>query len=117
MRWNENDEKDNRIVKATEWFPILGYDMFLEARAGVYVFADDEKDVKYIGKAGAGRMIVEGKTVAIMVFEVLSAINREKDHGALLVKALYTNSDSSALSLEGELIKKYDPPNNGVNLL
>ena len=35
-----------------------------------------------------------------------------KDLGATRVKALYTNSNRNALSLERELISVYDPPSN-----
>lgn len=47
-----------------------------------------------------------------MIVEIENAINRGKDYGATRVKALYTNSEKDALSLEGDLIEKYDPPNN-----
>ncbi len=115
MIWEEIEEKDKRVVEASEWIPIGSYKTALEERAGVYIFTDDDLDVKYIGKAGAGRMVKELKY--LMTYEVYSAINRKKDKGATQVKALYTNSDANALEYEGELIKKYDPPNNGVNLL
>jgi hypothetical protein len=49
-----------------------------------------------------------------MVKEVSNAINRGKDYGATIVKALYTNSATNALSLEGDLKAKYNPPNNLV---
>lgn len=115
MTWEEKDEHDNRVTKASEWISLSSYKTELEERAGVYIFADDDFDVKYIGKAGAGRMVVESNY--IMTFEVYSAIRREKDTGATQVKALYTNSDDVALKYENELIKKYNPPNNGIDLL
>jgi len=74
----------------------------LEARAGVYIFMNIDGEVKYIGKAGAGRI----------VDEIYNAMYRKKDLGATTVKVLYTNSDLNALSLESELIDTYDPPNN-----
>lgn len=55
--------------------------------------------------------------VTKLFFEVYSAVKREKSTGATLVKALYTNSDAIALEYEQELIKKYSPPNNGIDLL
>ena len=58
--------------------------------------------MKYVGKAGPSRMVAE----------IAQAIYRRKDFGATRVKALYTNSDANALSLERELIDEYDPPNN-----
>ena len=121
MKWNTNDEKDPRVVKASDWIVLSAYQKELEARAGVYIFADEAHDVRYIGKAGAGRMIVEGKEkkqeVDKLIFEIYSAKYRKKDNGATHVKVLYTNSDAKALALEQELIKKYDPANNNVDLL
>jgi len=74
-----------------------------EQRArGVYLFADYRDDIIYIGKAGPNRM----------VDEVADAISRKKDKNASRVGALYTNSDANALSLERDLIRKYNPPNN-----
>ena len=75
----------------------------LENRAGVYIFADADLQVKYIGLAGAGRIVDE-------IYDAM--YNRNKDRGASRVKALYTNSSDNARSLERDLIDKYDPPNN-----
>ena len=47
-----------------------------------------------------------------MVTEVEDAIRRGKAYGARRVKALYTNSDEKAISLETYLIDKYKPTNN-----
>lgn len=123
MIWEVTDEQNNRVIEASEWIPLSSYKTQLEERAGVYIFTDDDYDVKYIGKAGAGRMVVENKTkqekqeVGKFFFEVYSALRRKKDTGATQVKALYTNSDDVALNYENELIEKYNPPNNGIDLL
>lgn len=101
MKWTDSDQKSSYVVKATVWRMLSKYKN-LEDRAGVYIFANSAQQVKYVGKAGA-RRIVE---------EIGSAIRREKDAGATLVKVLYTNSDSNALTLERKLINKYNPPNN-----
>ena len=101
MRWNVSDNRDWRVVKYTGWLNIEDY-QDLEERAGVYIFADVDHQVKYIGKAGAGRI----------VDEIYSAQYRDKDRGATLVKVLYTNSSANAQSLETKLINKYGPPNN-----
>jgi len=55
MKWDEDDENDYRIVDAGDWYSL---DDLGEApdRAGVYIFADRGTHVKYIGKAGAGRL-------------------------------------------------------------
>ena len=101
MQWDSGDQRDWRVVAVCEWRSLENY-QDLEPRAGVYIFADAGLQVKYIGKAGAGRM----------VDEVAGAIRRDKAYHATRVKALYTNSEAYAQSLESELIKKYDPPNN-----
>ncbi len=101
MIWDTSDHWDYRVVEYTGWRYLNNYVTF-EERSGVYVFANVNLQVKYVGKAGAGRMVVE----------IESAINRGKDFGATRVKALYTNSSERALSLERDLIDKYDPPNN-----
>ncbi|MFZ5942062.1 MAG: hypothetical protein ACOYXB_15960 [Bacteroidota bacterium] len=103
MIWNANDTNDSRVVSHAYWRQLNNYGD-LEARSGVYIFADVNKQVKYIGKAGARRMVLE----------IESALNRRKGYGATQVKALYTNSDANALSLERDLINKYNPPNNLV---
>ncbi len=102
MIWDSSDHWDNRVVEYTPRWRYLGNYETLEPRAGVYIFANASLYVKYVGKAGPGRMVVE----------ITSAIRREKDFGATLVKALYTNSDDRAKTLERDLIEKYDPPNN-----
>ena len=101
MQWDIDDHQDWRVVDYIRWLNIDNY-RNLEERAGVYIFADVNHQVKYIGKAGAGRMVQE----------IYNAIYRDKGRGATLVKALYTNSSSNAGSLEARLIEKYGPPNN-----
>lgn len=101
MEWDISDHQDWRVVDHTRWLNIVNYQE-LEKRAGVYIFADINHQVKYIGKAGAGRI----------VDEIYNAINRGKDRGATLLKVLYTNSTANAQSLETYLINKYSPPNN-----
>lgn len=101
MQWNIKDHDDYRIVSYTSWRYLHNYGNF-EERSGVYIFANSDHQVKYVGKAGARRMVVE----------ISSAFNRGKHYGATMVKALYTNSEERALSLEGDIINKYNPPNN-----
>jgi excinuclease UvrABC nuclease subunit len=101
MQWDISDHGDWRVVAHTRWLNIQNYQN-LQGRAGVYIFADVNHQVKYIGKAGAGRM----------VSEIHDALGRDKGRGATLVKGLYTNSNANAQSLETALIDKYHPPNN-----
>jgi len=102
MQWNPKEIVDSRVVACSEWWINLKDFEELEARAGVYLFANAKCDVKYIGKSGAGRMIEE----------VRFAITKKKNNGATKIRALYTNSNTKAQSLEKYLIKKYNPVNN-----
>lgn len=102
MKFNPAHLSDWRVVSYTRWVAIGKHNF--EARSGVYIFASADHHVKYVGKAGPGRM----------QDEVNDAISRGKDYRASLVRALYTNSNANALSLEKELIKYYSPPNNIV---
>jgi excinuclease UvrABC nuclease subunit len=103
MAWDSSDHFDYRVVAYTGWRYLENYGTF-EDRAGVYLFANADLQIKYVGKAGARRMVIE----------IDDAIRRGKAYGATLVTALYTNSDANALSLEDALIVKYNPPNNLV---
>jgi len=82
------------------WKPINDYKM-LEPRGGVYIFADDSEDVKYIGKASMSRM----------VSEIGNSIHERKGRSATQVKVLYTDSDSNTISLSRDLRMKYNPVN------
>jgi len=101
MRWAPSDHSDSRVVRYTGWRNWDNYGTFGH-RAGVYIFANIDLQVKYVGKAGPGRMVKE----------IESAIRRGKAFGATRVKALYTNSGERASSLERALREKYSPPNN-----
>ena len=103
MIWNNSlITYDYRVAEQTGWRDLYNYTTF-QARAGVYIFANSALQVKYVGKAGPGRMVVE-------MHDAL--FNRNKGYGASQVKVLYTNSNDYAWSLETELKNHYDPPNN-----
>jgi hypothetical protein len=102
MRWDPNDVVDPRVVDSSEWWIDLKDYEKLEARSGVYLFANAKYDIKYIGTAAAGGMVEEVKT----------AIDKKKSRGATKVRALYTNSKGKAQSLRKYLTEKYDPVNN-----
>jgi excinuclease UvrABC nuclease subunit len=101
MKWNNLDANDYRVVKTSHWRFIENYES-LEARAGVFIFISIDNEVRYIGEASSYRMLEE----------ISNAIEEGRDFGTVSVKALYTDSDAKAKSLERYLIKKYDPPNN-----
>jgi excinuclease UvrABC nuclease subunit len=102
MQWDPNEVVDSRVVSYSEWWINLKDFGELEPRAGVYLFANAKYDIKYVGTAGAGRMVEE----------IRDAINKKKSKGATKVRALYTNSNEKAQSLQEYLIEKYNPVNN-----
>lgn len=102
MIWDPHEVVEPRVVTASEWWISLKELDKLEARAGVYLFANSKCEIKYIGHAGGGKMIEEIKT----------AVKKKKNKGATQVRALYTNSHDKAISLERFLIEKYNPVNN-----
>jgi len=102
MKWCGYDSR-SEVVRYTNW---KSKDSLLDNQAGVYILADRNQNVKYVGKAGAGRLNVEAKS---------AMKNRNKGKGASMIKTLITNSDTKAKSLEIYLIRKYQPSNN-INL-
>jgi excinuclease UvrABC nuclease subunit len=102
MQWDPNEVVNSRVVAVSEWWINLKDFGELEARAGVYLFANSKYDIKYVGTAGAGKMVEE----------VRDAINKKKSKGATKIRALYTNSKEKAQSLQEYLIEKYNPVNN-----
>ena len=102
MQWDPKEVVDSRVAVFSEWWIKLKDFEELEARAGVYLFANDKYDIKYIGKSGASKMIKK----------VRGAITKNKNKGATKVRALYTNSNTKAQSLQKYLITKYNPVNN-----
>jgi len=102
VRYDGYDSR-SEVVRYTNW---KSKNSTLDEQAGVYIIADRNRNVKYIGKAGAGRLNVEAKSAMKC---------RNKGRGASIIKTLITNSNAKALSLEKYLIKKYQPANN-INL-
>lgn len=102
MIWDTNDGQENYIVDKGGWYDLGTVNEKAPDRAGVYVFVSSDKDVKYVGKAGARRLRVE----------IQNALNRGKGYGATGFAWFATNSDDFALILENNWIQKYQPSNN-----
>jgi len=98
MKWNAKDLHEWEVVESSGWRKLENFGTFQD-RAGVFIFTNADLHVKYIGKAGPGRIVKEIK----------SAISRGKSFGATKVKVLYTNSDKGAVSLKRKLLTKYKP--------
>ena len=102
MKWDSSDKLDSHIVDSGRWFKLSSAQENAPVRSGVYVFANSELQVKYVGKAGASRLRAE----------IQNALYREKGRGASQFAWFATNSDDKAWSLESDLIAKYQPSNN-----
>lgn len=100
--WQKSDENNSKIVDMGGWYNLETVEEKAPNRAGVYVFVNVALQVKYVGKAGDGRLKEEIK----------NAIYREKDSGATKFAWFATNSDDNAKKLESEWINKYNPINN-----
>ncbi len=103
MKWDPSDSNDYRVKRSGRWIPIVLIPFLFPKRAGVYVFADAGKNVKYVGKAGAGRLRDEAWN---------AVSQRNKAYRATLARYFVTNSDAAAISLEKNWIAKYQPLNN-----
>ena len=100
MIWEIGDHEDHRIMYYTFWKDIVNYKT-IEKRSGVFLFADENHDIKYIGKANFGEM----------VNEIFSALRSKKELGSTLLKVLFTNTGENTSKLEIDLVKKYNPHN------
>jgi excinuclease UvrABC nuclease subunit len=103
MRWDETDRSDHAVVASGTWCPIHEIQRCFPSAAGVFVFGDERREVRYVGKARWPRLGVEAR----------SAIYRSKDRLATVALWLSTSSDADATELAIRLRLKYRPPNNG----
>ena len=100
VKFNQRDLSLPQVLRYTKWSPKYSG---LPNLAGVYILADKNGVVIYVGKAGAGRLNLESRS-AMKV--------RGKGRGASLIRSLITCSNQKAKSLERYLIGKYKPRNN-----
>jgi hypothetical protein len=103
VRWNSEHGHDRRIIDIGGWHELAEVEARFPDCAGVYVFADADLDVKYVGKADAKRLRAEALAA------VASCDRRE---GAALAGWLATKSGDGASAFATLLIAFYDPPNN-----
>ena len=101
MHWDIMDTKEIGISEHTHWSRLRDYDELAQG-TGVFIFADDEHKVKYIGKAGP-RKFVE---------DIAQALAKGKGEEATMLMALYMKNGQSAKHVYRLLINKSLPPNN-----
>lgn len=102
MTFDTEDHKIGMVKDRTQWCHLDRYEKNLKPRSGVFVFADKNHDVKYVGKAAKRGMLNA----------IQAAKAQDKDYRATRVKALYTYDDKSAKDLRAKLKTKYRPLNN-----
>jgi excinuclease UvrABC nuclease subunit len=104
MRWDPRDGNDARVVDRGAWCDTWSIEGNFPEQAGVYIFAYVDAQVKYVGRAAAGRLRAEA----------MAAVASDKARGATRAMWLATDSEAFAQSLERDLITKYEPPNNAA---
>jgi hypothetical protein len=102
MLWDESDGSDHAVVASGAWCPIRETGRVFPSTAGVFVFGDYRRDVRYIGKARWPSLAVEARR----------AVYRAKSRLATVALWLATSSDADAAELGTRLRLKYRPPDN-----
>jgi hypothetical protein len=102
MLWDETDRSDHAVAASGAWCPLREIGRAFPSTAGVFVFGDDRRDVRYIGKARWPGLAVEARR----------AVYRAKSRLATVALWLATSSDADAAELSARLRLKYRPPNN-----
>ena len=103
MIWRNSDEGDSRVRSASGWQPIdrVGRLPAVALRdSAVFIFADDARDVLYIGSADRAERGIE------------RAISQGNDGRAGWVKILHTFDESDAEDLAYDLVRDYRPQYN-----
>ena len=97
MKWQPRDAKDSQVTYNSGWIKKTEVES-LKEEPGIYIFADRNRDVTYVGRASY--------SVRKRVKDHLRDGRDGKAGRASLVMALY------ARDLEADLIAKYQPTNN-----
>ncbi|MEI7595635.1 MAG: hypothetical protein WCK02_07805 [Bacteroidota bacterium] len=100
MKWNL-DITEKRICGATNWKSFNELTE-LEDKSGVYIFANNQLHLKYIG-------VFKTKS---SLLEINDALKKGLGFNASLVKVLYTNTKNEAIALHNNIIELYQPVNN-----
>jgi excinuclease UvrABC nuclease subunit len=102
MLWDETDRSDHAVAASGDWCPLAEIQRAFPSTAGVFVFGDDRREVRYIGKARWPSLTVEARR----------AVYRAKSRLATVALWLATSSDADAAELGTRLRLKYRPPDN-----
>lgn len=97
MQWDDKDTNDERVVSQGRWCDIRSISKAFPNSAGVYLFADESLDVKYIGCA---------KELGLQ-HAAQESVYKEENYGARRAFWLVTESREEAQHLRRQLVKKY----------
>jgi len=95
------DDREIGISRHTHWSQLEDY-RELARGMGIFILADDEHEVKFIGQAGSGNLAED----------IDAALASGKGRSATGIKALYTPNSQSTRHIYKILLNKYQPPEN-----
>ena len=97
MKWDDKDTRDERVVSYGKWCDIGRISKVFPNSAGVYLFADESLDVKFIGCA---------KELGLQN-AAQDSVYKEENYGAIRALWIATESREEAQHLRRQLVKKY----------
>ncbi len=97
MKWDDKDASDERVVSQGRWCDIRNIGKVFPNSAGVYLFADESLDVKYVGCA---------KELGLQN-AAQDSVYKEENYGAKRAFWLATENREEAQHLRRQLVKKY----------
>jgi excinuclease UvrABC nuclease subunit len=97
MKWDDKDANDERVIGQGKWCDIRSIGKFFPNSAGVYLFADESLDVKYVGCAKESGLQTAAQ----------ESVYKEENYGAKRALWISTESREEAQYLRRQLVKKY----------
>jgi excinuclease UvrABC nuclease subunit len=97
MKWDDQDSGDARVVSQGRWCDIRSICKVFPSSPGVYLFADESLDVKFIGCS---------KELGLQN-AAQDSVYKEENYGAKRTLWLATENREEAQHLRRQLVKKY----------
>ncbi|MBN1654093.1 MAG: hypothetical protein JXA30_09975 [Deltaproteobacteria bacterium] len=97
MKWDEKDASDGRVVAMGKWCDISSIGKVFPNSAGVYLFADESLEVRFVGCAKEAGLQNAAK----------DSVYKEENYGAKRALWLETENREEAQHLRRQLVRKY----------
>jgi hypothetical protein len=97
MKWDEKDASDERVVKTGRWCSVNSVNKIFPNAHGVYIFADQNLNVKFIGCSKENGLKQTAQ----------ESLYRDENYGATKAFWLVTADSEEAQYLRRQLVKKY----------